>query len=158
MNLEKCADRSEEEHNRLMKILNFRFPHPYKKIGILAAAAIFGFLVFYKFYGSNELLVKDLSRTVMLLLLLLASLSKDAVEDEYINHIRSQSYILAFVCATLYSISLPLITFLLDLLITKVREEGTVNFHEVSAFEVMFMLICFQLLFFETLKRFGRAQ
>ncbi len=158
MNLEKQSTPCEEEHNRLMKIINFRFPHQYKRIGILAALSILGFLVFYKFYGSNELLVKDLCRTVMLLLLLLASLSKDAVEDEYIKHIRSQSYILAFVGATVYSICLPLLSFFMDLLITKVQGDGSASFQEVSAFEVMFMLICFQLLAFETLKRFSRAQ
>lgn len=158
MNLEKDQNYCDKEHNRLMKIINFRLPHKYKKIGIISAVLTFGFLIAFKFLGSNDIVVKDLCRTLMLAFLLLACLSKEVEEDEYINHIKSQSYILAFICATAYAIILPLVTLLLDLLITKVRNDGSVSFHEVSAFEVMFMLFCFQLLFFETLKRFGRAQ
>lgn len=146
------------EHSKLLKILNFRFPHSYKMIGIIGAALILLFLIGYKFYGGNTLIFKDVCRTVMLLLLLMASLSKDELEDEYVNHVRSQSYVIAFICSIAYSIFLPLVALLLDMVITKITGDGTVSFHEVSAFEVMFMLICFQLLFFETLKRLGRVQ
>ena len=149
MNLENRTSWSDNEHGRLMKIINFRFPNKYKSIALISAVAIFAFLVVYKYYGANDILIKDLSRTVMLLLLLMASLSKDSVEDEYINHVRSQSYTLAFLCATAYSIGLPIIAFLMDILITNISNDGIINFHEVSAFEVLFMLICFQLLFFE---------
>lgn len=158
MNQEKTANKYQDEYSRVMKMLNFRFPHKFKMIGIVGAIMVFGFLLGYKFLGSNDILVKDLCRTLILLLMLLASLSKDKVEDEYINHVRSQSYVLAFIFAVAYSIGLPLISFVLDILITKVRDEGTINFHEVSAFEVMFMLLGFQLLYFETLKRFGRCE
>ncbi len=158
MNQGKTANKYRDEYSRVMKVLNFRFPHKFKMIGLVGAILIFGFLLGYKFIGSNDLLVKDVCRTVVLLLMLLASMSKDKVEDEYIQHVRSQSYVLAFIFATAYSIGMPLISFLLDLLITKVRDGGTINFHEISAFEVMFMLLGFQLLYFETLKRFGRCE
>jgi hypothetical protein len=94
----------------------------------------------------------------MLFFLLIASLSKDIVEDEYLNHVRYQSYVLAFICAITYAIGLPLVAFIFDFLITTITSEGTISFNEVSAFEVVFILVCFQLLFFETLKRLGRAQ
>ncbi|GLR16520.1 hypothetical protein [Portibacter lacus] len=148
----------QNEHNKLLKIINFRFQHRYKKIGIIGGALILGFLVIYKFTGGDSLLIKDVLRTIMLLFLLVASLSKDAIEDEYITHVRSQSYVIAFICAIGYSIALPLIAVLFDLLITRITGDGHVSFHEVSAFEVMFMLVCFQLLFFHTIKRFGRAE
>lgn len=154
----KSAKKYQDEYKTVMKIANFRFPNKYKKIGLVGAIMVFGFLLGYKFLGNNDLLVKDLCRTVILLFLLLASLSKDEVEDEYIDHVRSQSYVLAFIFAVAYSVGLPLISFVLDILITKIRGDGTINFHEVSAFEVMFMLLCFQLLYFETLKRFGRCE
>ena len=93
-----------------------------------------------------------------LLCLLIASLSKELFEDEYVQHVRYQSHVIAFVGAIGYSICLPLVALVFDLLITKVSGDGQINFHEVSAFEVMFILVCFQLLFFETLKRFGCAQ
>ncbi len=150
--------RYNEEHNKLMKIINFRFPHKYKKIGLFGAIATFAFLIIYKFAGGDLLLMKDVCRTVMLAFLLVASLSKDSFEDEYVAHIRAQSFVVAFVCAVSYSIGLPLVALVMNFLIVKVTGDGSVNFHEVSAFEVMFMLTCFQLLFFETMKRFGHAQ
>ena len=150
--------RSQEEHSKLMRIINFRLPHVYKRIGLIGAITIFIFLIIYKAYGANTLIIKDVLRTIMIVFLLMASLSKERFEDEFIQHIRSQSYVIAFVCAIGYSIILPLVAYIMDILITNIRGEGTISFHETSSFEVMFMLVCFQLLFFETLKRFERAQ
>ena len=156
--MENQCIRGQEEHSKLMRIINFRLPHIYKRIGLIGAIAIFSFLVFYKFYGANTLIIKDVLRTLMIVFLLIASLSKDRFEDEFVQHIRSQSYVISFVCAIGYSIILPLVAYVLDILITNITGDGTISFHETSSFEVMFMLVCFQLLFFETLKRFERAQ
>ncbi len=157
MNANKCFDQ-QDEHSKLMKIINYRFPHQFKKIGIGCAVLLFCFLLGSKFFGSNSLLVKDICRTLMLLFLLIASMSKEAIEDEYVQHIRAQSYVISFVAAIGYSIGIPLIALVFDFFITKITDGGAMQFYEVSAFEVMFMLICFQLLFLETLKRFGRAE
>ena len=150
---------SENEYNGLIKILDYRLPHKFKRIGYFGAILIFVFLLGYKFIGDINLtlIVKDVLRTLILLFLLLASLSKDDFEDEFNKHVRFQSYVLAFVCATAYSIALPLLAIMFDMIITKVTGDGVINFHEISSFEVMFILLGFQLLFFETLKRFGRA-
>ena len=85
-------------------------------------------------------------------------MSKDSFEDEFNRHVRFQSYVLAFVCAAVYTIFLPLIAIIFDIIITKITGNGVINFHKVSSFEVIFILMGLQLLFFETLKRFGRAQ
>jgi len=157
--MEKQLSHNEDEYNRLIKILDFRLPHKFKIIGYFGAILILVFLVGYKFLGDNAmtLIVKDVLRTLILFFLLLASLSKDQFEDEFNRHVRFQSYVLAFVCATAYAIFLPLIAIIFDIIITKVTSDGSINFHEISSFEVIFILMGFQLLFFETLKRFGRA-
>jgi len=147
-----------DEHSRLEKILAYRIPHYWKAIGLIGGISIFVFLLFYKFYGSNTLLVKDVCRSLILFFLLLASLSRDKVEDEYVRHVRAQSYVAAFTCALVYSISIPLIAIILDILITQITGDGSPSFYDISGFEVMFSLIGFQLLFFEALKRFGRAE
>jgi len=158
MNTSCDALNSEKEHKKLTQIIKYRLPHKFKKLGLLGAISIFIFLIAYKYLGSNTLLVKDVARTLMLLSLLIASLSREVFEDEYVQHVRNQSYALSFFCTLVYSISLPLIAFVLDLLITNVSGDGNVNFYDMSAFEVLFMLVCFQLLFLEALKRFGRVQ
>ena len=153
----RCAT-YQDEHTSLMKIINYRLPHVFKKVGIGVALAIFIFLLLYKFYGANTLIIKDMLRTTMLLFLFLATMSKERFEDEFVAYIRAQSYILSFVCAIAYSIIIPLISFGLDILITNITGDGEVNFHATSAFGVMFMLTCFQLLFYTVLKKLERAQ
>ena len=155
----KQISHNEGEYNRLSKILDFRLSHKFKKIGYFGAMLILVFLFGYKLLGDNTLtlVVKDVLRTLILLFLLMASLSKDFFEDEFNRHVRFQSYVLAFVCAVGYSISLPLIAIIFDIIITKITGDGIINFHEVSSFEVIFILMGLQLLFFETLKRLGRA-
>lgn len=145
------------EHHKLLKILNFRLPHHFKKIGLIVASLILFFLIGSKFMGDLSLISKDVLRTLILLFLLLASLSKEVQEDEYSSHIRFQSFKLAFVVAATYSIAIPLIAIVFDLIITMITGDGSVNFYQFSAFEVLFILLGTQLLFFETLKRFGRA-
>ena len=147
-----------DEHNKLSRIINFRLPHGYRKVGMIGAALVMAFLVGYKCYGGDGLLIKDICRHVMLLLLLMATMCKDPIEDEYIEHIRFQAYVVSFIFAVSYAVLLPLLALVLDLLITKITGDGQVNFYEISAFEVIFTLVCFQLLVFETLKRFGRAE
>lgn len=147
----------EDEHSVLYRILNFRLPNRFKKLGLIAAVLMFMILFTYKFVGSNALIVKDVLRTFILFFLLVASLSKDKMEDEYITHIKFQSFLIGFVGAAAYSILIPLIAIVLDFAITKITGDGHVSFYEISAFEVLFIMLCFQLLCFETLKRFGRA-
>jgi len=148
---------NDQEYHKIIKVLNFRLPHKFKMIGIIGAALIFFFLFGYKFWGSNTLIAKDFLRTLILLLMFIATMSKDKLEDEYNQHMRFQAYVLAFVLTALYTISIPLIAITLDLIITKITGDGSLNFHQASTFEVLFMLMGMQLVFFETLKKFGRV-
>jgi len=143
------------DYTKMNKVLDYRFPHNVKKLGIAAALMIFLFLVVYKFDGANEALIKDFLKTLLLAVLLIASFSKDKIEDEYTKHVRYQSYSLAFIFAVSYAIGMPLLSFVLDLVISNFRRDGNINFHDISAFEVLFMLICFQMSFYAVLKRMG---
>ena len=95
--MEKNLSRQENEYNRLIKILDFRLPHIFKKIGLIGAILLLFVLFGSKFLGIEGIIAKDVLRTTMLLFMLMASLSKDAFEDEYSKHVRFQSYVLAFV-------------------------------------------------------------
>jgi len=145
------------KQDRIFKVLNFRLSHGFKKLGLIGAVLIFLVLIGYKFMGSNTLIVKDVLRTMILFFLLLASLSKDELEDEYNRHLRFQSFVIAFVIATVYSILIPLLAIVLDFAITNITGNGDVNFYKISAFEVLFILLGTQLLYFEALKRMGRV-
>jgi len=150
----------DREYNKLNRILNFKLPHRYKKLGYLGAASIFILLLSTKLFSDSSipLVAKDILRTLILLFLLIASLSKDSFEDEFTGFIRFQSYLLSFVCVASYTIIFPLFTYVLDLIISSAFDKGKASFFEFSSFEILFMLICFQLLFFEALKKFGCAK
>jgi len=130
-----------EEHSKLSEILNFRLPHSFKTIGTVGAVLIFSYLLAYKFFGSNTLVIKDVLRTLVLLFMLIACLSQDRIEDEYSQHIRFQSYLIAFVFAACYYILIPLISIVLDFVITRITGDGVVSFYEISAFEVLFTML-----------------
>ena len=100
---------TDNEYNSLSKILNFRLPNGFRKFGIISACLILAFLIAYKFIGSDALIMKDFLRSLILLFLLLASLSKDKLEDEYSRHIRYQSILIATVFTTVYAILIPII-------------------------------------------------
>ena len=148
---------AQDEHNKISKLLEFRLPPKYKMIGIVTASLILFFLIGSIFFGDLTPITKDVLRTLILLFLLIASLSMDSQEDEFSKHIRFQSFKIAFVFAIGYSIIIPLIAIVFDLLITKITGDSNINFHQISAFEVLFILLGIQLLFFETLNRFGRV-
>ena len=158
--MKKETSCNQGEYEKIMKIIDFRLPHKFKKIGYFGAASILVFLIVYKFLGANNLplILKDVLRTLMLLFLLIASLSKEVIEDEFNKYVKFQSYVLAFVCAAAYCIFLPLITVVLDVIITKVTGDGIISFYNISSFEVIFILMGFQLLYFETIKRLERAE
>jgi len=155
-NIEACNRKT--EYSKLMAILNFKLPHSFKKFGVISALLVFAFLIAYKFMGADLPLVKDILRGVMLLFLLIACLSKDKFEDEYSNHLRYQSYIIAFVFSTMYAVLIPLIAVVIDLLITKVSGDGVPSFFEISSFEILFNIMALHLFFFEVLKKYGNAQ
>ena len=153
----QCAT-YDDEQAKLLKIIKFRLPNSFKMLGLVAALLVFALLFAYKFIDGNTLLVKDICRTVILLFLFIASLSREPIEDEFVQHVRSQSYVVAFISALAYAIGIPLIALVFDILITGVSGDGQVGFYQVSSFEVMFILVCFQLLFFETMKRLAHVK
>lgn len=147
-----------EKNNSLYKILNFRLPNGFKKVGIIGAILIFISLIAYKFIGGNTSIVKDILRTSILLFLLIASVSKDRFEDEYSRHIRFQSFVIAFIFAAAYYILIPLIAIMLDFVIIYFKGDGSVSFYENSAFEILFTMLGMQLLCYQGLKWFCREK
>ena len=145
------------ETNGLFKILNFRLPNTFKKFGLVSAALVLTFLIAYKYIGSDTTIVKDVLKTLVLLFLLFASVSKEKFEDEYIRHIRFQSLLIAFVFTAAYYILIPLVAIFLDFVIVHFLSNGSVSFYEVSGFEILFTMLAMQLLSYEGLKRFGRV-
>lgn len=99
-------------------------------------------------YFDNPVWLKPILEGVLLMGMLLFSISKDKIEDEYIDSLRSQSYRLAFVFAILYALLQPLVNFVVSYALQQDNEYESFNY-----FQVLFFMLVVQLLFFWKLKK-----
>lgn len=82
---------------------------------------------------------------------LIISISKEKIEDEYIDSLRAQSYSLAFILSVVYSLIQPLINYSVDVLLNEEPKE----FYDFSYFQVLFFMLVVQIMFFSHMKRFN---
>lgn len=109
MKIEKCVER---ERRYLEKIINFRLPNPFLRIGIavILVAIVLMFIRAFAMDGNTDWL-KLVLQKVLLVGLLIVSLSKDKIEDEMMVSLRMQSYTIAFVVGVLYTLIMPYVEF-----------------------------------------------
>ena len=76
------------------------------------------------------------------------SVSKEKIEDEYIDSLRSQSYRLAFILAIVYALVQPIVNFVVAYVLN--QDDDIKSF---SYFQVLFFMLIVQLLYFWKLKK-----
>jgi hypothetical protein len=140
----------ERERSKLERLNKFQLANKYKKVGYVIVIVAFALMIAKKFVDEPSW-VKPILINILLLGMLIISISKEKVEDEYIDSLRSQSYRLAFVLAVVYSLVQPGVNYVVGLLLGK--EEGS---NEFSYFQVLFFMLVVQLMFFYQLKRFNK--
>ncbi len=93
--------------------------------------------------------VRFLLNNLLMLGMLMVSLSKDKIEDEFVVTLRSKSYQLAFIFGIGYTIIfLPLVNFLADLI-----QGSAFTPLQTDYFDVLFLMLLVQLFSFKRLKR-----
>ena len=140
----------ERERSQLEKMNKFQLGNQFKKIGFIIAIGTFMLMIGRKYIDNSEW-VKPILHGVLLIGLLIISLSKEKVEDEFIDSLRSQSYRLAFVMAIVYSLVQPLINYGVGTLLNQDDE-----LQGFSYFQVLFFMLIVQLMFFWQLKRMNK--
>ncbi len=137
----------EAEQRRLHKLQQFQLSHHFKNVGyIIIIISVLG--MFAKGLFEAPLWIKELLKNSVLIGLLVVSISKEKIEDEYLESLRSQSYRLSFVLGVLYALIQPYINYIVALVIRP--EKATIDF---SYFQVLFFMLLVQLLFFHRLKK-----
>jgi uncharacterized membrane protein len=121
-----------------------------KEVGYIIAIGTFMAMIVRKYFEDSEW-VRPILNGILLIGLLLISVSKEKLEDEFIESLRSQSYRLAFIMAILYSLVQPLVNFGFVLLFSQDKEMKSFDY-----FQVLFFMLIVQLLFFWKLKRMNR--
>lgn len=139
----------ERERSHLEKMNKFQLGFEYKKIGLIIAIGAFLLMIGRRFIENSEW-VKPILHGTLLIGLLIISLSKEKLEDEFIDSLRSQSYRLAFLLAIVYSLVQPLINYGVAIILNK--DDTLEGF---SYFQVLFFMLVVQLMFFWQLKRFN---
>ena len=140
----------ERERTYLEKMNKFLLPKKFKTIGYYIAFGVFTLMILKKFVD-EPLWVKPLLRKGLLFGMLLISISKDNIEDEFIESLRSQSYRLAFIMGVVYSLIQPVINYIVGSVI-----DSNETFNDFSYFEVLFFMLLVQLMMFWQLKRMNR--
>lgn len=140
----------ERERSHIEKMNKFQLPNGFKKIGYYIAFVAFGLMIAKKFFEEPEW-VKPALRWMLLIGMLVISLAKDKIEDEFIDSLRSQSYRLAFIMAVVYSLVQPFINYGVGILF-----DANEKLEGFSYFQVLFFMLLVQLLFFFQLKRYNR--
>ncbi|MGJ8745725.1 hypothetical protein [Polaribacter sp.] len=137
----------ERERNQLAKLNKFQLKNQFKRIGFIIAIGTFILMIGRKYIEDSEW-IKPILHGILLIGLLLISVSKEKVEDEYIDSLRSQSYRLAFIMAIIYSLVQPVVNYGVALLFHQDDKLQGFNY-----FQVLFFMLIVQLMFFWKLKR-----
>lgn len=146
MNLNKTASC---ERTKLERFLNkVQLPHFYKNIGLGLLLLSFIVLTISKFVEFEVQWIPPVMNHAMLIGLLIISLSREKIEDELIETLRSKSYALAFIIGVLYTLMQPLANYFVDFILGK--QEGPT---EIGYVQVLLFMLLIQVGFFELLKR-----
>jgi len=148
MNKEKFIDC---EQKSLYKIIHFRLPHSFFKIGI-AIAILAIVAMFYRAFAIEDdtELLKGILRKVLLIGMLIMSISRDKEEDELTIKLRMMSYAWAFITGVIYALVLPYVEFGVDSLVNS----GTEQLKDLGDFQLLIYMLMVQLMCYHTLKRY----
>ncbi|WCO02962.1 hypothetical protein [Psychroserpens ponticola] len=138
------------ERKGLERLINFRLPHYFYKIGMLIAglAIVMMFVRAFAMEGDQEVL-KEVFKKVLLIGMLFMSIARDKVEDEMVVKLRMQSYTYAFVAGVIYALVMPFVEYGVS---NAMKPEGE-EFHDIGDFQLLLFILMVQLLCFHTLKR-----
>ena len=142
----------ESERNKIEKMNKFQLSNKFKRVGYYIAITAFAFMIIRKIADVDIFWVKQISKHLLLLGMLIISISKDNTEDEFIENLRSQSYRLAFILTVLYALIQPFIEYFVDFLLN----DNPKDFGSFSYFQVLTFMLVIQIAFFEQLKRMNR--
>lgn len=138
------------ERKGLERLINFRLPHYFYKIGMLIAglSIVMMFVRAFALEGDQEVL-KAVFQKTLLIGMLLMSVAREKVEDEMVVKLRMQSYTYAFVAGVIYALVMPFVEYGVS---NAMKPEGE-EFHDIGDFQLLLFILMVQLLCFHTLKR-----
>lgn len=131
------------------KLRKFKLlPNSYKTIGFgLMILSVISLIILSFLTGELEFM-KSLAKNCFLISMLIISISKDKVEDEFTIQLRAKSYSLAFVIGVIYAIIQPYVNYF----VSSVIKPEKVIFAEFDSFVILWFMLAIQLAFYYVLK------
>ncbi|RMA64426.1 hypothetical protein [Ulvibacter antarcticus] len=142
----KDCNRDELKINRLLR---FRLPNVYKKIGWVLFFITFATILSTKFFEGDLEVLKIVLRKIMLVTLLIVVLSKEKIEDEMITNFRAKSFSVAFIVGVFYVLLQPVVNFIVALILS----EDKPIFENLGDFQILWFMLIVYLTVFWVLKR-----
>jgi len=146
------CDTAHRERAKLDRLISFRLPHYFFRLGILIFVIILVALAILKWQSGDHELLRQVLRHLMLFGLLAASLAADAEEDEMILSLRGKSYTAAFIIGVCYIWLEPFIDYGVDRLIGN----AAATIEDSKGLAVLLFMLTIQLGFYHSLKRIYR--
>lgn len=137
------------ERNSALRLLNFRLPNAWKRIGWIGFTLVFLGLLATKFFEGDLEVLKTILKKLTLVFLFIVVLSREKIEDERIQSIRAQAFSFTFLTAVLYVICQPIINYLVA---TLLKPENA-SFEDLGDFQILWFMLAIYLLFFNLVKR-----
>jgi membrane-bound ClpP family serine protease len=138
------------ERNRLQRLLNFRLPTAFKRLGVILLVIAFVLFFFRIQFPDQGELLRGIGRKVFIVGLLFMSLARDKEEDEMTIALRAQSYAVAFIVGVVYAIIMPYVEFG----VSNVVHDGGEAYKDLGDFQVLSFMLMIQLGIYHTLKRY----
>ena len=146
MNLKSISDC---EQKKMSKLINYKLPNKYKKLGWAGFVLSIVVLLSTKLFDNDSTVLVEILKRLMLVFLMVVVLSKEKVEDEMIKTIRAQAFSMAFIAGVVYTLVQPIINFIVGSILNK----DMFLFEELGDFQVLWFLLIIYLVVFNKLKK-----
>ena len=133
------------ERKSIDKLKKYQLPNQAKKIGWV----IFGIAFIALFFTTKDTNLKLIAKYSILIGLLIISISKEEIEDEFVKSLRMHSFTFAFIFAVFIAITNPLCSYLVNFVFTEQQEV----FSGIGDWMILWLLLSVQVFYFEYLKK-----
>lgn len=139
----------EKERSKIEKMYQFQLPHQFKKVGWFIVIGTFVVMLIRKIADVDVFWLKEVLRYIFLVGFLMISISKEKIEDEFVEMLRAKSYRVAFVFSVLYALVQPYVNYIVDFFLEKTPNDT----NEFSYFQLLCFMLVVQIGVFWQFKR-----
>lgn len=129
-----------------IRFKNFQLTNRYKRIGIFLFILFLAGMIGLKFIEGEPSWIKMMFRNGMIVSLLMASLSKEKIEDELVVTVRSQSYRIAFLIGVIYAVIQPYVYYIVEFILDTGKGEFSMGYFQVLFFMLLIQLALFHMM------------